>query len=148
MCVRCKVLCKHLTWSSWPMVSRDWTLRSAIFVGTSGIPPSDKLSFAKLVLPLTRIRCSPDLKKRYQAYLFSVARGHVLTNASNFLVGVHNYIAIIIPVVLKIFVVESCVIECCVKRPGIMWIYACKWFQPAVGLKNVGNFFWLVENIA
>ena len=57
---------------------------------------------ARLFVFFQKIRC------------FSVARGHVLTNASNFLVGVHNYIAIIIPVVLKIFVVESCVMECCV----------------------------------
>ena len=28
---------KHITWSSWSMVSRDWA--SAIFVGTSDIPP-------------------------------------------------------------------------------------------------------------
>ena len=55
-----------------------------------------------------------------------MARGHVLTNASNFLVGVHNYIAIVIPVVLQIFVVESCVMECCVSLEQVsFWVFSC-----------------------
>ena len=69
---------------------------------------------ARLFVFFQKIRC------------FSVARGHVLTNASNFLVGVHNYIAIIIPVVLKIFVVESCVMECCVSLEQVsFWVFSC-----------------------
>ena len=58
--------------------------------------------------------------------MFSVARGYEFTNASNFLGSVHNYIAIIIPIVLKIFEVECCIMECGVSLEQVSFrVFSC-----------------------